>query len=110
MSTTAVTVSPEGEVKVSDADLSLGFLQGEVEGLIAPVPNMTGIDAVAYVNDEGLLIGMERNPVAEQLFGYAPLVGPCVVIGPLDEEGDSTPITEEVLAIFLRGAFAGAQG
>lgn len=104
---TAITISPEGEVTVHEDEITLDFLQGEVKGWIETAPNLRGVEAEGYVNEEGLIIQMPRNPVAESFFGYGPLCGPCVVVGPIDEEGNSTPITPEVLALFVSAAFAG---
>lgn len=41
---------------------------------------------VGYVNDEGLLTGMETNWLASALFGRH-LVGPCVLVGASSPEG-----------------------
>jgi hypothetical protein len=40
-----------------------------------------------YVNDEGLLIGLEMNPVASVMFGQM-LAGDCVVFGSLNAKGE----------------------
>lgn len=41
---------------------------------------------VGYVNDEGLLLGMEPNTLASAIFGRF-LCGPCVIIGTVNEHG-----------------------
>ena len=41
---------------------------------------------VGYVNDEGLLTGMEPNTLASAIFGRF-LCGPCVIVGTLNENG-----------------------
>lgn len=43
---------------------------------------------VGYVNDEGLLLGMEPNTLASAIFGRF-LTGPCVIIGTVNEHGVS---------------------
>jgi len=43
-------------------------------------------DFVGYVNDEGLLIGLDYNPVASALFGQT-LVGNVAVVGAFDSNG-----------------------
>jgi hypothetical protein len=45
-----------------------------------------GDDFVGYVDDEGLVSGLEFNPIASILFGQY-LVGDVVVFGSLDENG-----------------------
>jgi hypothetical protein len=42
---------------------------------------------VGYVNDEGLLIGLEQNWFASALFGRN-LVGPCVIVGGESPSGE----------------------
>ena len=41
---------------------------------------------IGYVNDEGLLTGMEPNALASAIFGRF-LCGPCVIVGTADEHG-----------------------
>ena len=52
---------------------------------VHPYPN-DDLNIVGYVHDEGLLMGLEPNPVASALFGRF-LVGTVVVVGALNEEG-----------------------
>ena len=44
-------------------------------------------DVVGYVHDEGLLIGLSYNVRASMLFGVS-LVGNCVLVGCLDNDGN----------------------
>lgn len=75
---------------------------GEVEPVIIPEENghlvlkelcegwldcVYAEDIVGYVNDEGLLIGLEPNALASLLFNR-PLVGNVVVVGALNDEGE----------------------
>ena len=57
---------------------------------------------VGYVHDEGLLIGLQLNPIATALFGRI-LVGNCVVYSHLNDkgeyDGDSHPLTLEQLSV-----------
>lgn len=41
---------------------------------------------VGFVNDEGLLTGMEPNTLASAIFGRF-LCGPCVIVGTVNEHG-----------------------
>lgn len=63
---------------------SYEVLRDAVGGLIDCVRNET---LVGYVNDEGLLIGLEPNIVASAMFGR-PLVGDCVVTSAVNEQGE----------------------
>jgi len=88
---------------------------GEVEFLTDPVVYKTMSDAVGgyiepvgcpngdvlYVNEEGLLCGLDRN-VGAMLVGQHPhLVGDAIVVGPLDDEGEHLPLTA-ALVKFLK--------
>lgn len=64
------------------------FINATVGGwfdAVHPYPS-NDLNIVGYVNDEGLLMGLEPNIVASALFGRV-LVGTAVVVGALDEEG-----------------------
>ena len=74
-------------------------LQDGVEGLIEPIRLYDGNGesyANAYVNDEGLLIGLPVNPMAGALsflLGNNPmLVGNMVILGNTDDDGWDTDI------------------
>ena len=53
-----------------------------------------------YVNDEGLLIGMPLNPYAPAWFDRM-LVGPMVIVGPVDSEGYEADISDEIVTKML---------
>lgn len=91
---------------------SLHFLQGLVDGNIESVD--LGPSADGFVNDEGkYLFPNLPNPVATE-FWFAKLdeaygaeniihgrdfvAGPLVIVGPVDDEGNTTSITDETLA------------
>jgi hypothetical protein len=42
---------------------------------------------IGYVNDEGLLMGLEPNALASAVFGRF-LAGPCVIVGTANEFGE----------------------
>jgi hypothetical protein len=75
-------------------------LQEAVQGLIATVPVMSDKyipgDTTVFANDEGLLIGMLRNRIAEEVTGYPMLTGPVLIGGAVDEEGETLSITPEI--------------
>jgi len=71
-----------------------------VGGLIEPVecPNGDWL----YVNEEGLLLGLYRNTAAMLVAMHPHLVGPAIVVGPLDEEGGHTLPLSDALVKFLQ--------
>jgi hypothetical protein len=75
-------------------------LQEAVQGLITTVPVMSDKyipgDTTVFANDEGLLIGMLRNRIAEEVTGYPMLTGPVLIGGAVDEEGETLSITPEI--------------
>lgn len=86
-----------GIIRVSTTDenhsgISL-FISSVVEGWFdcvypfSPDPDAKTLDIVGYVNDEGLLDGLEPNTIASALFGRY-LVGRCVVVGTLNPDGN----------------------
>ena len=63
-------------------------------------------DIVGYVNDEGLLIGLEPNILASIIFGR-PLVGDCVIVGSLSQDGEYDGENHDIPKEFLSSAFRG---
>lgn len=72
-------------------------IQSAVGGLITTAPNLNPQtpECTIFVNDEGLLIGMPYNQVATSFANYT-LVGPAVILGPDDEEGETTDVTADI--------------
>lgn len=60
---------------------------------------------VGYIHDEGLLIGLPINYVASALFAR-PLVGDCVIVGALSEQGDYDGENHDLPEAFLTSDFA----
>ena len=60
---------------------------------------------VGYVHDEGLLIGLPVNVLASAMFGQ-PLVGDCVVLGALNDDGEYDGENHDVPDILLSNKFA----
>ena len=87
--TAFITISTGGkvELQVTDQNGLLEQLQAAVDGYVETVPDMydrlqrvLGTDRpVMLCNDEGLLHGMPRNPVAQAITGHAPLCGPVAI-------------------------------
>ena len=93
------TISTEGEIAFLTEPVTYETMREAVGGYIAPVRCPHGDEV--YVHDEGLLIGLDPNMGAMLVAQYQPLVGNAIVCGPLDDEGEHTPLTPQVVA-FLR--------
>lgn len=63
-------------------------------------PRLDG-KASVFANDEGILLGMELN-VNASLILCQNIVGPVLIGGPVDDEGEVTDITDEVKSMLLR--------
>jgi len=89
----AVVKEPSKEAQEKEIEVSLEKLQGLVKGLIeiVPFPGKEGLDIV--LNEEGKLINMEPNVYLPEYSDMA--VGPIVVIGFGDEQGEHRGLTEE---------------
>lgn len=96
----AVVVETSGEVKKVTLDGSLKSYQEIVGGYIEGV---FGPDYVMYVNEEGLLHGLEYNPAASIFAARhlstqrVHLVGPVLIVGPGDSEGNDTSVHQSTL-------------
>lgn len=83
--------------------IGLEYLQKQVAGYIEPINITLGDeDASAvsmYVNEEGKLQGLPYNPRAtflaqDSIMAFDYIAGDAVVVGPVDDEGDDTGLTE----------------
>lgn len=77
-----VVVSPEGEMKLvkpkNGTDFKLAELSRFVKGHIEIVRTIS--DMIMVVNEEGLLDGLDVNPVASNLYsGPTPIVGHVLI-------------------------------
>lgn len=86
-----------------------------VGGFIQIVPrNCVGKDLTMYVNEEGKMMGLELNVLASKLVGkenFLPgdfISGSMYVTGPINGEGEETPLSDEDFR-FLR-AWLDARG
>lgn len=91
-----VTIWENGDCEFTYCE-DLYDYQDIVSGTITGVygPNLPAGTTV-YANDEGLLLNMEYNTIASLVVGTH-LVGPVVIAGPVDEEGETLSITDEVV-------------
>lgn len=82
--TTALVINTDSSFyKLELGENSLRQLQEVVGGYIDAV---RGEDFVGYVNDEGLLIGLDYNPLASALLERS-LVGNVVLVGAFNSKG-----------------------
>ncbi len=103
-------IHPTGAVSFIPGKPTVTELQHAVGGYIEGVPAMDdagGFDEsyTAYCNEEGKLDGLPVNRPATKFCrvdGFDVLVGPVVIIGPPDEEGDDTPLPEAVRMRLVR--------
>lgn len=79
---------------IEDGEDELAALQGAVGGMIAPVDLPNGY--TVYVDDEGILEGKNINPLISTL-AQRPLFGDAVMVGELDEEGNTASVSDEWL-------------
>lgn len=91
----ALVIPAEGKPYLQKVDGGYKELQNLVGGLIDAV---NSDKASCYVNDEGLLIGLPFNRIASILMGRY-LVGDAVVCGDVDDDGNDTDVSDEVLHI-----------
>lgn len=106
-----MTISDMCVITIDDVDPTLAWLQSQVGGYIEPV-DVSGAhhgDGTIYVNEEGKLTGMTRNLCATRLahhFGaiYADdwVAGTCVLLGPVDDNGDHLELGEPLMRETLR--------
>lgn len=85
----AVAVLPDGNAFTFElGDDSYKRIVEVIGGYIDSVSTRQWEDVIGYVHDEGLLIGLEPNVYASYAFNR-PLVGPLVLVGTLNEDGES---------------------
>jgi hypothetical protein len=101
----AVIVDPDGTVRDTEIESSLGAFQAVVGGYIEGV---FGRVATMYVNEEGLLLRLPFNPsatlFAQHILGFAEmqLFGTALILGTSDEEGNDTPVRPAVVEYFTK--------
>ena len=96
MPTIWLSVNTEGEVTTHDTKGSLAEYQAVVGGYIEPVDTD---DYTIFINEEGLLLGLEPNWPISHLAGQF-LVGDVAVVGKPDRFGNTSKLTKLALAEF----------
>jgi len=108
----AIVVPVHGPIRFHHVEESklLDFLHRNCEGYVDVVrcANEELGEITVWVNDTGLLTGMEPNPRIMALASTMgrlgqPLVGPAVITGPPNREtGEDLPMTEEQVSWLTR--------
>lgn len=106
----AIQIKAEGEAGIVDypADSSYEFLRDSVHGYIECLDfEYRGVQATLWLNEEGKLVGLPYNPVATQyvrsiIMPHDYIVGDVVLTGLPDEEGNTTGLTIEEVAVLIR--------
>ncbi len=62
-----------------------------IEGVRTQLPG-----AMMYVNEEGLILGLEINRAAS-MFAGQPIVGPAVLTGLVDANGDNVSLDDDLV-------------
>ncbi len=96
-----LAVYPDKRVEEVKVD-GLADMQAVVGGLIEPVTLADG--STMYVNEEGRIFGLPFNSIASDVAGLGGavhvmlqgVVGPVLLLGPLDNLGDHTDLTDQV--------------
>ena len=77
-------------------DNSLKFLQSIVGGYIESAPNGK-TKAIIYCNEDGKELNLEKNIIVQDKFGCSYIIcGPVIMLGPVDDDGDTTSLTQEL--------------
>lgn len=107
----AVLVKTDGNVEVIDQEWTYNQISTAVGGWIDPVSLDEDYGSTfAYVNEEGKILGMPENAILTNYWynsGVRILIGDyiagdAVVFGGIDEYGDNTEVTPEVIAALLK--------
>lgn len=100
----ALMITPEGEVSTIDiATDALEKLQGAVGGWVQAVS--LDSELTLWCNEEGKMIGLEHNPLAQfmwdRAFGAGTdfIVGTVVITGGTDNDGETIGLTDDQIGL-----------
>lgn len=96
-------ITPAGEFKVIDLSKTseLAVLQEAVEGWVQAIDLFENL--TMWVNEEGKMIGLEHNPMAQYIWDMAfgkgsdHIVGTVVLTGAPDLDGETRGLQDEVV-------------
>jgi hypothetical protein len=90
--TTGILITTRGLVEQRDFS-GLEDYQAAVGGYIESIFSLVDDRIQGFANEDGIFTGLETNVIASIVFGRY-LVGDIVVIGPADEEGRTTDVSD----------------
>lgn len=104
-----ITITTDGNCNLIDEKWELVNFNTWVDGWIESVTAPDGNSLI--VNEEGKIMGLEINDVATNVMNfifeendymgfYDIIVGDCVLVGPTDENGNSTDVSEYIIKYF----------
>ena len=100
---TAMVIDTQGHVSTLDISVrSLEQMQVAVGGYVQAVD--IADDVTLWCNEEGKMMGLEHNPLAQHLWdrafgaGTDYIVGTVVLTGGADDEGETVGLTAEQVA------------
>lgn len=98
-------ITPSGNVRLHKS-YDYKDLQAAVGGLLTTAPvrsdDIIPGDSTVFANDEGLLIGLQPNAVAQMVTGYPYLVGNILIGGSVNEYGETQSIADETILRILQ--------
>jgi hypothetical protein len=107
----AAVVKTDGTYTIVDSRWDYDELSKTVGGYIEAIS--LGSSGEMFLNEEGKLFGLKVNYVANGLASefdaglsvWDNIVGDVVVFGPMDENGDNTDVTDQIIKFLDRFAF-----
>lgn len=110
MKVAVIPADKEAPVRVEEVEtINLAYLQKQVGGYIEVIDvNAEDEPELSmYLNEEGKLAGLPYNARAsylaqDSIMPFDVIVGDVVMTGGVDEEGESTGLTEEQVATLLK--------
>ena len=103
----AVTIGVNGERTTDEFEIGKSYeLLREAVGGLIDVVELRGKGVDMWVNDEGLILGLEQNPYGTALYDEEfgtpqPIVGNIIITGACDEEGETLGLTDEQVDFFM---------
>ena len=102
MKVVIIPADAELPIRVDEVEprIDLDFLQKQVDGYIEPIDfTLEAKEVTMYVNEEGKLQGLPYNAratflAADSIMDFDYVAGDVVIVGPVDDEGEDTSLTE----------------
>lgn len=92
----AVIVEPDGTVRKSEIENSLGAFQAAVGGYIQILPGTH--DFTVYVDEDGVMKRLPQNERIGEVVDFPhPLFGNALIVGPADSDGNDTDVPAHIV-------------